>query len=57
MSISEMLTESQNIEFKESWHDEYQKWTCGFAVFLHPSSAMTFRAFGRSFKFEYGYSH
>ena len=26
-----MLTESQNIEFKESWHDEYQKWICGFA--------------------------
>ena len=26
-----MPTESQNIEFKESWHDEYQKWICGFA--------------------------
>ena len=26
-----MLTESQNIEFKESWRDEYQKWICGFA--------------------------
>ena len=26
-----MLTESQNIEFKKSWHDEYQKWICGFA--------------------------
>ena len=24
-------TESQNIEFKESWRDEYQKWICGFA--------------------------
>ena len=23
--------ESQNIEFKESWRDEYQKWICGFA--------------------------
>ncbi|MDO4181715.1 MAG: ATP-binding protein, partial [Bacteroidales bacterium] len=26
-----MITESQNIEFKESWRDEYQKWICGFA--------------------------
>ena len=26
-----MVTESQNIEFKESWRDEYQKWICGFA--------------------------
>ena len=26
-----MKTESQNIEFKESWRDEYQKWICGFA--------------------------
>ena len=26
-----MLNESQNIEYKESWHDEYLKWICGFA--------------------------
>ncbi len=26
-----MNFESQNIEFKESWRDEYQKWICGFA--------------------------
>ena len=26
-----MQMESQNIEFKESWRDEYQKWICGFA--------------------------
>lgn len=26
-----MITESQNIEFKESWRDEYLKWICGFA--------------------------
>ena len=26
-----MNTETQNIEFKESWRDEYQKWICGFA--------------------------
>lgn len=26
-----MTTESQNIEFKESWRDEYLKWICGFA--------------------------
>ena len=24
-------SESQNIEFKESWRDEYLKWICGFA--------------------------
>ena len=26
-----MQKESQNIEFKESWRDEYIKWICGFA--------------------------
>ena len=26
-----MLGESQNIEYKESWRDEYLKWICGFA--------------------------
>ncbi len=25
------MTESQNIEWKESWRDEYLKWICGFA--------------------------
>ncbi|MDE6513978.1 MAG: putative DNA binding domain-containing protein, partial [Muribaculaceae bacterium] len=25
------IPESQNIEFKESWRDEYLKWVCGFA--------------------------
>ena len=25
------ISESQNIEFKESWRDEYLKWICGFA--------------------------
>ena len=25
------MNESQNIEFKESWRDENQKWVCGFA--------------------------
>ena len=23
--------ENQNIEYKQSWHDEYLKWICGFA--------------------------
>ena len=27
----DMLSESQNIEYKESWWDEYLKWICGFA--------------------------
>jgi ATP-dependent DNA helicase RecG len=26
-----MNTENQNIEYKESWRDEYLKWVCGFA--------------------------
>lgn len=26
-----MNNESQNIEYKESWRDDYLKWICGFA--------------------------
>lgn len=26
-----MNTENQNVEFKETWRDEYLKWICGFA--------------------------
>ena len=26
-----MLPESQNIEYKEIWREEYLKWICGFA--------------------------
>lgn len=26
-----MKRESQNIEWKESWHDDYLRWVCGFA--------------------------
>ncbi len=25
------MSESQDTEFKQSWHDEYLKWVCGFA--------------------------
>ena len=25
------MPETQNIEYKSSWHDEYLKWICGFA--------------------------
>ena len=25
------MNENQNIEWKESWRDEYLKWICGFA--------------------------
>ena len=25
------ISESQNVEFKEAWRDEYLKWICGFA--------------------------
>lgn len=31
MDDNMMNIESPNIEFKESWRDEYQKWICGFA--------------------------
>ncbi len=27
----QLMSESQNIEYKESWRDEYLKWVCGFA--------------------------
>ncbi len=29
--VKNKMKESQNIEFKESWRDEYIKWICGFA--------------------------
>lgn len=25
------MPEHQQIEYKESWHDEYLKWICGYA--------------------------
>lgn len=25
------MSERQNIEYKQSWHDDYLKWVCGFA--------------------------
>ena len=25
------MSENQNVEYKESWRDEYLKWLCGFA--------------------------
>jgi ATP-dependent DNA helicase RecG len=25
------MSEQQNIEYKQSWRDEYLKWVCGFA--------------------------
>ena len=25
------MPETQNVEYKESWRDEYLKWLCGFA--------------------------
>jgi len=26
------MPEQQNIEYKSSWHDDYLKWVCGFAM-------------------------
>ncbi len=31
MSGVSLMAENQNIEYKESWRDEYLKWICGFA--------------------------
>ena len=31
LDTMQMKNESQNIEWKESWRDEYLKWICGFA--------------------------
>ena len=28
---NDFLSESQNLEWKSSWRDEYLKWICGFA--------------------------
>lgn len=28
---SEQMPEQQNIEYKQSWHEDYLKWVCGFA--------------------------
>ena len=25
------MSENQHIEYKQSWHDDYLKWVCGFA--------------------------
>lgn len=27
----ENMPEQQNVEYKQSWHDDYLKWVCGFA--------------------------
>jgi len=34
------MPEQQNIEYKQSWHDDYLKWVCGLTMekmssFLH----------------------
>jgi len=31
MKINYSMPETQNIEYKSSWHDDYLKWICGFA--------------------------
>lgn len=31
MKLFESRSESQNVEFKKSWRDEYLQWVCGFA--------------------------
>ncbi|MDR1951645.1 MAG: putative DNA binding domain-containing protein, partial [Bacteroidales bacterium] len=29
--MQKIMPETQNIEYKSSWHDDYLKWICGFA--------------------------
>ena len=29
--LEHLMAETQNIEYKELWRDEYLKWICGFA--------------------------
>ena len=31
MKLFESKSESQNLEFKKIWRDEYLQWVCGFA--------------------------
>lgn len=31
MKLFESRSESQNVEFKKIWRDEYLQWVCGFA--------------------------
>jgi ATP-dependent DNA helicase RecG len=31
VGINKKMSESQNIEWKQNWHDDYLKWVCGFA--------------------------
>ena len=31
MKLNFNMPEQQNIEYKQSWHDDYLKWVCGFA--------------------------
>ena len=31
MSLSEVKNETQTLEFKQSWCDEYLEWICGYA--------------------------
>ena len=42
-----MQSESQNVEYKESWRDEYLKWICGFAN-AHGGSFV--ESWGRGYK-------
>ena len=32
LKLITMTQETQNIEFKERWRDEYLKWICGFPM-------------------------
>jgi ATP-dependent DNA helicase RecG len=35
------MSESQNIEYKSSWHEDYLDWICGFANMQLSESGLT----------------
>ena len=40
MSLSEVENETQAIEFKQSWRDEYLEWICGMLTHTAERSAL-----------------
>lgn len=50
------MTEQQTIECKQSWHDDYLKWVCGFVTNCahveawHAASLHLVKEFGRNCK-------
>ena len=47
--------ESQNVEYKRSWQDEYLKWICGFMKAGLPIPTVTSHCGGTLVSFQRGY--